>query len=84
MRVNRFGDTNEFHEFDVILTIESEEEGRALYAIFNYIPNEDILPEGVGNSIRKVIGERYTDLGPDQMIARGVDYPNFYRRKVQE
>ena len=84
MRVTKFGGNDGFQEFDITLTIENEEEAKALFAIFNYYSNLDILPEGVGESIRRIIGEKYYDLGPDQMIARGVDYPNFYRRKVQE
>ena len=67
--------------FDVVLTVESEEEAKALYAIFNYCPNEDILPEGGAKQVRDAIGGRYGDPGGGQLIARGVHYGEFYRSK---
>ena len=70
--------------FDVTLTIESEEEARALYAIFNYCPNVDMLPNGTGEIVRKVIGESYIELGPDQLIARGVTRSKFYSGKKED
>ena len=83
MRVNRFGEVPGFSEFDVILTIESEEEARALYAIFNYSPNMDMLPDGVGELMRCCIGERFSKLLPDSVIARGTTYKTFYAVKVK-
>ncbi len=71
----------EWKPFDVVLTVESEEEAKALYAIFNYCPNEDILPEGRAKQVRDAIGGRYGDLGGGQLIARGVHYEEFYRSK---
>ena len=70
--------------FDVVLTVESEEEARALYAIFNYVPNIDMLPDGTGEIVRKAIGERYGELGPDQLIARSVTYGKFYHGKKED
>ena len=70
--------------FDVVLTVESEAEARALYAIFNYSPNVDILPNGTGEIVRKVMGERYRELGPGQLIARGVTHDKFYRSKKED
>ncbi len=84
MKVQAHHKVQEFNSFKIDFIVESEEEAKALYAIFNYCPNLDILPEGAGRSIRGIIGKKYSDLGPDQMIARGVDYLNFYRSKVQE
>ena len=84
MKVQRDREGVGFPAFDVTFTVESEEEARALYAIFNYTSNVDLLPEDASAEIRKAIGEKYSDLGFDQLIARGVDYSNFYRRKVQD
>ena len=81
MRVNRFGSTNKFHEFDVIFTVESEEEARALYAIFNYCPNTDLLGGDIGERTRKVIGEHFSELGSDSQIANGITYSEFYSHK---
>ena len=84
MRVNKFGGTNKFQEFDVTFTIESEEEAKALYAIFNYCPNLDILPEEVGDRIRGIIVEKYSDFGSSTLIARGVHHKEFYRGKKED
>ena len=71
----------EFAPFDVTLTVESEEEARALYAIFNYMPNADLLGGDIGERIRKVIGEHFSELGSDCQIANGITYPEFYSHK---
>ena len=81
MKVRRDREGVGFHAFDVTLTIESEEEARALYAIFNYSPNVDILPEDMGAEIRKAIREKHSTLGASQPIARGVCYGVFYKSK---
>ncbi|KKL86071.1 hypothetical protein LCGC14_1948430 [marine sediment metagenome] len=67
--------------FDVVLTVESEEEAKALYAIFNYSPNVNLLPEDASDEIRKAIGGKYSTLGTSQLIARGVCYREFYLGK---
>ena len=84
MKVYKLQNICEFAPFDVTFTVESEEEARALYAIFNYVPNINVLPDGAGEIVRKVIGERYEKLGPDQLIARGVTYGKFYSRKKED
>ena len=83
MKVRRDGGWR-WKPFDVVLTIESEEEARALYAIFNYSHNVDILPEEAGDNIRKAIGKRYGDLNGSQLIARGVHYGVFYKSKRED
>ena len=70
-----------FPAFDITFTVESEEEARALYAIFNYSPNVNLLPEDAGAEIRKAIGEKYSTLGTSELIARGVCYREFFLRK---
>ena len=83
MKVQRDREGVGFHTFDVTFTIESEEEARALYAIFNYVPNIALLPNGTGEIVRKVMGEKFRELGPDQLIARGVTYSKFYPGKKE-
>lgn len=84
MKVNRFGDKPGFHPFDITLTVETEDEARALYAIFNYSPNVDILPEKISDEIRDQIGREFGELGSSQVIARGVTYSKFYRGKRED
>ncbi|KKK53216.1 hypothetical protein LCGC14_3097000 [marine sediment metagenome] len=83
MKVRRDGGWG-WKPFDLVLTVESEEEAKAFYAIFNYAPNMDILPEGVGEIVREAIGRKYSDLGASQLIARGVYYREFYRGKKED
>jgi len=83
MRVNRFGGNEGFQEFDLILTIESEGEARALYAIFNYFPNVDLLPFGISEKIREQIGDRYSKLMAGEEISNGVTYATFCSSKVK-
>ena len=58
-------------------------EARALYAIFNYSPNVDLLPEELGDSVRQEIGTEFSVLPPSKEIARGVTYDQFYRGKKE-
>ena len=81
MKAERFGGKKGFQKFDIILTVESEEEAKALFAIFNYSGNVDLLTNETGQNIRKAIGEEYGNLGPLHLIARGVHFTDFYRSK---
>ena len=81
MKIQRDTQGLEFHAFDVTFTIESEEEARALYAIFNYCPNTDLLGGDIGERTRKVIGEHFSALGFDSQIANGITYRKFYSSK---
>ena len=73
-----------FRSFDIVLTVESVEEAQALYAIFNYVPNIALLPEGISTSIKKAIGEKFGISWKNHIIARGITYQNFYRSKKTE
>ena len=84
MKVQRDPEGVGFRPFDITLTVESEEEARALYAIFNYSPNVDLLPRESGGNIKKAIGEKYSTLGTSQLIARGVCYGHFYHPKKED
>ncbi len=71
-----------FVPFEIVLTVGSTEEARALYAIFNYSPNLALLPEEKGDSIREVIGVQFATSHPEEEIARRITYLDFYRPKV--
>lgn len=67
----------------VSLCIESADEAKALYAIFNHTRNTDLLGQatedvGIALKIRKAVGECfYANRGED--IIPGVSYIDFYR-----
>jgi len=87
MKVHRDTRGLRFRPFDITLTVESEEEARALYAVFNYSPNVDLLSFGACEPVRKAIGEKYSYLGADgadNVIARGITYGTFYRHKNRD
>ena len=70
-----------FQSFDITFTIESEEEARALYAIFNYSPNADLLGDDTALEVRRQIGLKWGELRSDQVIANCVTYEVFYHSK---
>ena len=72
-----------FQPFDIAFTLESEEEARALYAIFSYTPNVDLLGDATACYVRRLMGGEFGDLGPSQIIANGVTYDKFYREKKE-
>ena len=76
----RKADGSKFLPFDIILSVESEEEAKALYAIFNLSDNVSLLPDEAQYEVRHRIGERFAVNEPDE-IARGVTYQDFYRCK---
>ena len=83
MKVRRDREGVGFRAFDVTLTIESEEEARALYAIFNYCPNLELFPGDAARDVRHTIGDKFSDT-PNGEIANGVDYDHFYRSKKED
>ncbi len=80
MKVASIPTRKKFSPFDLVVTIESEEEARAIYAIFNYIPNTELLPDRISAQIRTLLGSKYDVLTPNT-IARGVKYERFYIMK---
>jgi len=61
------------------LTIESEEEARAVYAIFNYSGNTDLFKHGQDEEVREELKD-FSTRGND-MISNGITYRKFYRPK---
>ena len=72
-----------FMPFDLILTVENEEEAKGLYAIFNYIPNTEVLPSGLGlkvcENLEKIVGK--IQWFSKNKLANGVLYEDFYKSK---
>jgi len=62
------------------LTIESEEEARAIYAIFNYAGNTDLFKYGQDEEVREELKD-FSTTGPNNVISNGIIYRKFYRPK---
>ena len=69
----------QFEPFNLVISVETEEEARALYAIFNYGPNREVLRSGFASEMIDAIGEYSVKY--DETIAQGVAYKHFYRAK---
>jgi len=67
-----------FTPFDITITVESKEEAQALYAIFNYTPNCNLLSDDISIQIRHTIGNEYSVTRSHDIIANGIDYEDFY------
>lgn len=65
-----------FTPFSLIITVESAEEARALWAIFNHTRNTRLLPSKTAPQLRQAIGPEHEAYGE---IANGVAYGEFYR-----
>lgn len=61
------------------ITIETEEEAKAIFAIFNYSPNTDLLPDWVSEKVTNILAP-YEVIGSDDEIANGIPYNDFYKR----
>lgn len=66
----------DFTPFRLVIDVESKEEAQALYAIFNYGPNCDIL-RGSAYTIRKTIGEEHYRSDNEEIIP-GLKARQFY------
>lgn len=77
----RVDKSDDFAPFDVTFSVETAEEARVLYAIFNYFPNTELLPEGMSLAVRSEIGTEFGDLPDSMEIAKGITYEQFYRGK---
>ena len=68
-------DKTSFTPLTLTITIESEEEARALYAIFNHRRNVSLLPKNI--ACRKMLSKYTTP--SEEVIANGVTYEQFYQ-----
>ncbi len=75
MKVTRCN--NEFLPFDLILSIESNEEAKAIYAIFSHTNNTKLLDNEFHYSITEALSE--FDTKWKNVIAKGVTTDEFYK-----
>jgi hypothetical protein len=82
MKVEQKANKEEFAPIQILLTLESAEEARAIYAIFNHGPNSTLLGRNNAGDIKDVVGlGSYVGGGSgneDPVIANGVTYEKFY------
>jgi hypothetical protein len=60
------------------IKIESEEDGRALYAVFNHVDNVKLLGTDLYSTLTQFVAKS------DEVIARGVYYRDWYTRRHTE
>ena len=82
-----FNETEQkFTPFEFTVKIETLEDARAWYAIFNYTPNTELL--GIGGSqsskiraelCNKTVGDVYCYNYGNEVIANGVTYEQYYK-----
>ena len=78
MKVTRIDTKRTFPTFDITLTIESQEEARALYALFNKGIHQKMLGKPICENILAEIGNQFYVGTTTEVIANGVTYQNFY------
>ena len=76
MKVSKRSVELDFKPFEIRITVESAEEARALFAIFNHVRNTQLL--GGADEIRDAIGQQYRVARSYDKIAMGVSYEKFY------
>ena len=81
MKIRKSSASPSFTPFDLIFSVESREEAQALYAIFNYVPNLELLPI----QQKLVVGEMLAEYANchNNYIANNVTYYDFYRSKIR-
>ena len=65
-----------FEPFGIMITVESAEEARALYAIFNHTRNAMLLSDEMPTRIKSAIGAQYYSRGG--LLANGITDSEFY------
>ena len=80
MKVNSENPEVGFSPIHLNIVLESAEEARAFYAIFNYTRNTDLFKNCQDIKIRKQLQE-FRQLDEDAVIANGITYQQFYYPK---
>ena len=78
MKVKKVETKEKFTLFDLVFTITSKEEARAMYAIFNHGHNTRLLKDS-GEMVKDIIGRKYYVEYDNEEIANGVTYKEFYK-----
>jgi len=86
MKVKTTFPKKEFTPFTIELTVETQEEGQALYALFNYTGCALLFPSSSRDAVKTALsthGNFYVGNYP-QVIARGITYEAFYDHEYSE
>lgn len=81
MKVSSSIEVIEFVPRTLHLTIESEKEARAIYAIFNHTRNTDLFTNGQDGKVRRELadfGQHNMTGDMEEVIANGITYREFY------
>jgi hypothetical protein len=78
MKAKRTKKKPEFPSFSIKIKIQSEEEARALYAIFNHAVPSRVFSEEACDAIKAAVGEEFYVTG-NVVIGGGVTAHEFYR-----
>lgn len=66
----------EFQPFTLEFLIETEEEARAMFAIFNHVDNLELFKNKIYSDT--FLPTKYGSVGDDGVISNGVTYNKFY------
>ena len=77
MKVRKTSKKAKFNSFDITITVESEAEAKALYAIFNHAPNRRLIGSQGAEGVKSTLGKEY--YVPYGEIANQVEYVEFYK-----
>jgi hypothetical protein len=70
-----------FEPFQLSIRVESEEEAKALHAIFCHEDNTRLFVD-YGNAITDALGNTYGVVGLDAVIANGVTCSQFFKDRL--
>ena len=73
--------TTGFVPFELTLLVETEEEAKALFAIFNHSDNTALLKYNIGEVIRNTITHQYRTHNQSDIIANDITHGLFYLPK---
>ena len=73
--------TEVFNPIQLHITIETVDEARAMYAIFNKTDNTCLLPKDMQTEIKDKIGKDYYVSRSQDIIANDITYRQFYYPK---
>ena len=79
MKVSRKKVEPSFTPLTLNITVESQEEARALYAIFNATHSRRVLGDEAADRFCSAIGNEYTTHDSKDVIARDITEKEFYR-----
>jgi hypothetical protein len=79
MKVNKKIIDISFKAIELTITIETEEEAQALYAIFNFTHNRKLLKEKDTNLLLDEIGKKFYIGEKNKIISNNIAYKDYYK-----